>query len=563
MSADEDKIEGFITSIGTGSNETYDFVPAATSLQKSLSTKGIEGSQRSDEEVGSGTISSLAPRGKEYIIPPYPPQDLADLLEQDATHYRAIQAKVGDIVGKPYIIKSFLRVLKDETKLEGLDLDPEDYILAADYRAEVRGLEKFIEGANPNKGFSGVLKCAAMDYEAIGWGVIEVIRSMDMKIARLEHIPAARIRVLKGHKGFVELRENTDVPYKYYQNFGEKVGKRRESVITGKKGFTPFDPYKDSYSDRDLVWNLMDKNTGEKLPGTSLMRNQDKAANEILFIPKVHPNSIYYGYTDIIPALPALIINAHIRQYQAQFFEHNAIPRYAVVVTGGTLDVELKKALVEYFTKEVKGQSHKTLVLALPSQPGKEIKVEFKALDTNNKESDFLETLTQNQKEIQVAHGTPPAILGVAEHSELGSGKGLSQAELYKDRIVFPNQYFWQEKIYQLTSLGLGIQNAYIGFSPFDVRDRYMQMQVLTGLHDRGIYSTNDCLEELDRPPTEGGDERFIRGDKFMKIKDIASNPSTIASTQPQAPAADPQDSSDEELIPDDSQDGGEDALQN
>lgn len=563
MSGDEDQILGYIMSIGERSDEAYEFVPTqaantAIKIQKSMHSKSVEGSQRSEEEVGSGTYSSLAPKGHQYITPPYDPRHLADFLEQDTTHFRAIQAKVGDIVGKPYIIKSFLRVLKDESKLEGLDLDPEDYILSQDYRKEVRTLEKFIEVCNPFKGFQGVLKCAAMDYEAIGWAAIEVIRSMDKKIIRLEHIPAARVRVLKGHKGFVELMENSDAPYRYYQNFGEKVGKRRESVITGKKGFTPFDPSTDSYSDSDLVWNLLDKHTGEKLPGT-LLRNQDRAANEILFIPKVHPNSIYYGYSDIIPALPAVIINAYIRQYQAQFFEHNAVPRYAVVITGGTLSAELKNSLVEYFTKEVKGQAHKTLVLALPSQPGKEIKVEFKKLDVDNKEADFLETLNHNQKEIQVAHGTPPAILGVAEHSELGSGKGLSQAELYKDRIVFPNQYFWQEKIYRLTSLGLGVTNAYIGFSPFDVRDKYMQMQVLTGLVDRGIYSINDALEELDRPPTEGGDERFIRGDKFIKIKDIASNPSTLG----QESQTDSENNSviDEESIP---EEGGEDnAVQN
>jgi capsid portal protein len=220
----------------------------------------------------------------------------------------------------------------------------------------------------------------------------------------------------------------------------------------------------------------------------------------------------------------------HIRNYVNQFFEHNAVPRYAVVVTGGVLSDEIKKGLIDYFTTEVKGQAHKTLVLCLPSSPTKEIKIEFKQLDTAHKEADFLETERRNQSNIQVAHGTPPAILGVAEHSELGSGKGLSQAELYKDRIVAPAQYFWQEKLYELTSKGLGITDAYITFSPFDVRDRYMQSQVLTNLLDRGIYNINDALEELDKPPVPGGDVNFVKGDKFIKIEDLATLNSTVPS---------------------------------
>lgn len=539
MATDDDEIiEGMILSIGSGENERYDFVStpglASANIYRQMSQKGIQGSNQSDEEIGNGNISSLTPRGLEFIEPPYHPQHLADLLEENETHYRAVKAKVSDMVSKPYTIKSYVRVLRDIAEAETLDLDPEDFILATDYRKEVRILEKFIEKSNPQKGFLGTLQCAAMDFEAVGWGAIEVIRAYDMRVLRVAHVPAARIRVLKGHKGYVELRENTSVPYRYYQNFGEKVGKRRESPLTGRKEFVPFDPDEDSFDDSDLVWNLLDRERGEKLKGRSTA-NLAKAANELIFIPKFHPNTIYYGYSDIIPAIPSLIINAHIKKYQAQFFENNAVPRYAVIVTGGTLSDELKKALVEYFTNEVKGQAHKTLVLCLPSNPTKEIKVEFKQIDGDHKEADFILTEGHNQRNIQVAHGTPPAILGVAEHSELGSGKGLSQAELYKDRIVLPSQYFWQEKLYELTSKGLGVTNAYIGFSPFDVRDLYTQMQIITGLIDRGVFNTNDGREALDKPPITGGDVHFVKGDTFIKISDLVDLDSTVVQPGDQA----------------------------
>ena len=535
MSEEDEIIAGYIYSVGTEGSERYEFADLGipTNLKGvrgdiSMSMKSIEGSTQSQEELGISNRASFAAIGKQFIEPPYSPTMLANFLEEDVTHYRAVKAKVSDIVGKPYRVKSFRRIVRDDQDPQKLNLDPEDYILASEYRQQVRAIEDFIEHCNPEIGFIGTLTCAAMDYQAIGWGALEVVRSMDKKLYHLVHVPASRIRVLKGRKGFVELTEEGNA-YRYYQNFGEKVGKRRKSPLTGKKEFRPFDASQDSFDDGDIVWNLMDKTTGDPLKG-SMAANFDKVANEILFIRNVHPNTVYYGYSDIIAALGSLISNLHIRNYVNQFFEHNAVPRYAVVVTGGVLSDEIKKGLIDYFTTEVKGQAHKTLVLCLPSSPTKEIKIEFKQLDTAHKEADFLETERRNQSNIQVAHGTPPAILGVAEHSELGSGKGLSQAELYKDRIVAPAQYFWQEKLYELTSKGLGITDAYITFSPFDVRDRYMQSQVLTNLLDRGIYNINDALEELDKPPVPGGDVNFVKGDKFIKIEDLATLNSTVPS---------------------------------
>jgi capsid portal protein len=535
----DDEIFGFLFSTA-GSESVNTFVSASEvaknvhGVQKQLAQKGlVPGSTQSEEEVGSSSfLHSVTVQGKPYIEPPYDPQAMANFLEVDETHFRAVHAKVSDIVGKPYVIKSFLRIIEDKKEAKKAGLERDEYILSKVYRKESKELENFIERANPNSGFLGVLKCAAMDFEAVGWAAIEVIRSYDKRIHSIAHVPAARVRVLKGRKGFVEIVGSTNHEYRYYQNFGEKVGSDRTSVITNETTFIPFDPSEDSYLDDSLRWNLVDKSTGNPL-GSSPSNLKD-AANEILFIPKVHPNTVYYGYSDIVPALTALIVNCHIKEYVSQFFENNAIPRYMVILKGGKVDPEFHKVITEYFKNGIKGNAHQTAVLSLPGNATRQVELELIPLSTEHKEADFLETERHNSKKIQVAHGTPPAILGVAEHSELGSGKGLSQAELYKDRIVTPAQYFWQEKLYQLTSKGLGITNAYIGFTPLDIRDRYMQMQVLTGYLDRGIYDVNDCLEELDKPPVSGGNVHFIKGsDKFIKIEDLEELESTVVENQP------------------------------
>jgi capsid portal protein len=373
-------------------------------------------------------------------------------------------------------------------------------------------VEDFIRDANDVIGFEGVLDRTAMDYEAVGWGAIEVIRSIDMKVRRITHIPATRVRVLKGWRGFVELinydrADGTRVQsgrFIYYQPFGSKVvSKKRKHPVTGTP--LPYDPELDGeLAPANCEWQLTDRFTG--LPTSDLTR----AANEIIWIPRHHANSIYYGYTDVVPALGWLLSNVHIRDYLLQFFEHNTVPRYAVIIEGAKLAEPVKKLISQYFSTHIKGKAHKTLIIPVPSMRG-EVKIRFEKLDADSKEGSFQETKKNNAQAIMCAHGVSPAIIGISEHSELGSGKGLSQAEIYKDRIVSPSQRYWAMKINNLFRFGLGVLLVNIKFSPLDIRDKKSEMEVHTGYLFKGCKTINQIRKEAGiGDPIPGGDRAFI-----------------------------------------------------
>jgi capsid portal protein len=500
----------------------------ASAIQKSLGDKkevfkGLPDIRQSPDEIkqdnnlGQPTMIN----GFNYVEPPYDPQAMADLLESDETHFRAVTAKVLDSVGRAHMVDSFAKVVESEPTTDSTD----EVITKETFLSEAKLIKDFIRQCNPIKGFEETLRCAAMDREAIGWGAIEVTRSLDKKIKHIQHVPAARLRVLRDWKGFVEVRNTPgDGPYVFYQNYGEKVGVRRSSGDVVYKDFEPYDPHLHGPLDSsNLTWNLLDRKTGK--PTEDLMAS----ANEIIWLTKSHPNTIYYGYTDLVPALSALVANTKINDYLLQFFENNTVPRYVVVIKGANVDDEFKKLINDYFTKHIRGKAHKTMVITLSNTTGKDVEVEFKRIDSENKEADFLQTRKANSQQIQTAHGTSPAILGIAESAELGSGKGLSQAELYKDRIVTPSQKYWQDQLYKVFSKGLGVIHSYLRFDPLDIRDIRMQAEVHQMYLANGALSIDEVRNEIGFETVPNGNINFIRmaNGALLKIEDLSEVEST------------------------------------
>lgn len=494
--------------------------------------KSIEGSTQSREELRhSDNLGHV-----KVVEPPYPPEVLSQFLEVDETHFRCVRTKVTDAVSRDYYFEPIVSVQpevltepqnpiaklknqngsskanspvnllqgKQQQEIKG-NGKPQTVYTQSEIDEEIEIIKTFIESCNEVISFEGVLERAAMDYEAIGWAALEVIRGQDMKVRKLAHAPAERIRPLRGWKGFVELESTGDIAgskFTYYQAFGNKVLSAKRKSPDGS--YLPYDPKLDGeLNGRNAQWRMVDKKTGE--PTTSFK----KSANEILWVPKHHSNTVYFGLTDVIPALGGLFGNIHVRDYMLQFFDHNTIPRYAIIVEGARLAPKVVEQISKYFSEHIKGKHHKTLIIPVPSIRG-EVKLRFEKLDTEAPNVGHSETKKDNSQSIMTAHGVSPAIIGIAEHSELGSGKGLSQAEIYKDRIVTPSQKTWARNLNLIFRLGLGLRLVKLRFTPLDIRDKKAEQEILTGYLDKGVYSINEVRKRLGLETIPGGDRPFI-----------------------------------------------------
>lgn len=495
--------------------------------QKVMEEKRFENSTQATAEIGQGISSNIAHFKEAIAPPPYNPADMAFLFGCSPIHAQACTAKAKDSVCRDFKIVPKYPIKKDDVKENtyGKYVDPQVF------RSDYEKIEKFIDNVNSDKTFQELAYLAALDKEAIGWGALEVIRDNSGKIARLERIPAVRLRVLEGSNGYVEINHirttemsTAETSYRYYQPFGEKIKAKIEDPFdfTGR-GSTVLDNYN---PDRDgelnvienenLEWNLYSKITGEPTKDFS------EAANEVLFFANNHINTIYYGYSDVYPAVPNVLINVEINKYRKDFFENNCVPRYAIIIKGVKVSEDFKKEISDYLDKKVKGKNHQTMVLGL-SMRSNNVDIEFKRLDTQQKEADFLKTLESNNQEIITSHRIPPALLAVMDSANLGSGKGTAQADLYKDRFIVTSQAFYASRFNKLFRLGLGVTTALIKFDPLDIKDSLQTAQVLQILLLQGALTINEARRQLGMEPIEGADTAFVRvkESSLIKVEDI------------------------------------------
>jgi len=498
-------------------------------------SKSIDGSAQSPGEVGvSSDAVGVGIGSKSYVEPPYNPVSLRYLLELDPTHSRCVKAKVRDSVGRSIKIKAAVPVIPEgdtdgvttKTSEDFFGLDP---VPQSDVDKEKLRLQQFLSGVNFLYGFRGVLEKAAMDLEAIGWCAMEVIRNLSGVVVDLAHVPAERIRVLEDFSGFVEVTQNTGLlkPV-YYQVFGQKwLSKTRQHPLTGS--YLPYDPALDGEISNGQG-NYIDRTTGEPTDGPQ------NAANEIIYKVMHHPKTIYYGVPDITPAVAQLVSNVEISNYTSQFFQNNAVPRYAILVKGISLDNTVLDTLKNYFSQQVKGAAHRTILIPIPSMRG-DVSITFQKLDVEYHDGSLLETKRDNKQDIMTAHGVPPAILGVADAASIGSGKGMSQAEIYKDRVVSPLQESWEDCLNKLFRYGLGITLVKLKLDPLDIRDRKEEMETLTGFLKMGVLTINSLISMAGLgDPVKGGDRPFILtpgGIQFVDdMETAASNPDSAMGNQ-------------------------------
>jgi len=509
--------ECYVTENGDGDFDLTTEDDVKKQLVNAVSMQGYESANIEEEArdildvrkyvEGSKQSLAIGLNNEKVVPPPYAPELMLKFLQLNEVVHQCVRVKATDYVGRGYRLMPV--ILEKLTKEYDEEDDKED--IPENYATDHAEVTKFLNSANDVIGTESALFKAAQDYEGIGWAALEVIRGMDMKVLKLDHIPASRLRVIKGWAGFVE--KGPDGKERYYQPFGAKVvSTTRTNALTDRP--ERYDPDEDGELTANVAaFNMIHYETGEP---TS---NFKESANEVIWIPRHHPTTIYYGMSDNIPATSDILANAKIREYLLQFFDHNTVPRYVVVIKGAKLSPEVKKTILDYFSTHVRGRAHKTLVLPIPSGRGN-IEVNFEKLDSDPADGWFRRTSQDNNENIRISHGVPTSVATFADASGMGSGKGLAQAEIYKDRVVTPGQKIWAAILNRVFKLGLGVTTVTLIFDELDTRDKEAAMRINTQLMDRGVLSVNDVRREMGLPPIKGGDRPFIKTNKGILFVD-------------------------------------------
>jgi len=411
---------------------------------------GINGAR--SNAINPGVVFRNAYALFDVITPPYNPYELASYYDTSFANHAAIDAKVENTVGLGY---DFVVSDKTSLKLEAASAEQIDRARKRIEKLKVQ-LRDWLESLNQDESFSSVMEKVYTDVHAMGNGYIEVGRTVTGEIGYIGHIPAATMRVRRLRDGYVQLIANKVV---YFRNFGAK----NINYIT-----------------------------------------DDPRPNEIIHIKEYSPLNTFYGVPDVMAAMSSILGDQLASQYNIDYFNNKAVPRYIVTLKGAQLTQEAEDKLFRFLQTGLKGQSHRTLYIPLPGDTESN-KVEFKMepIENEPQEGSFAQYRKQVRDDILIAHQVPLSKLGGSDASILAAS--LSQDRTFKEQVARPAQRNLEKILNKIIREKTDVLE--LKFNELTLTDELAQSQIITNYVKNQIMSPNEAREVLNLAERPDGDE--------------------------------------------------------
>ena len=423
------------------------------------------------------------------IEPPFDPDDLSQLLQIDETHAAAVTKKARYTAGFGFDLAEHEHADDTDTDTDtGTDGDDEEppgkdtvteFWFGDDSSFQI-GPDSG-EVATPTE----VLERAWLDLESIGWYALELLVGMDGKPTGLAHIPAKTIRKREDGNGFVQLGEGLDKTY-----YG-RAGMRYDTSDTGEESNQRF----------------VDKDTGDVGESAG---DVGTVANELIVGHNPSLKSLHYGTPDVIPALKTIEGDLAAKHYNVDFFDNNAVPRFAVMVEGATVNDALRSNIEGAF-QDLRGTGNNSRTLVIDPDPapstglddGPDVNIQLEPLTVGVEEdASFLEYRTQNEHKILQVHDVPPIIAGITQSANRANSK--EQRQTFIEEAIRPKQGSFAARLYEtIHKTALGVSGWTIEFNVKGARNEQDEADVVKKRSDasNGMLTVNELREELSKDP--------------------------------------------------------------
>jgi PBSX family phage portal protein len=393
----------------------------------------------------------------DVVSPPYDQDTLANLYDQSAIHNAAVNARVMNTVGLGY---EFTETIKSKRLLEKNQASPEKMSRTRKViQNEKQKMEDIFENLNDEETFLETMIKVWLDVMTIGNGYLEVGRTNSGKIGYIGHVPGTLVRVRRKRDGFVQIANSNKIQAVFFRNF-------------------------------------QDLETEDPI-------NADTSPNELIHFKVYSPNNTYYGIPSSVSAAAAIIGDKYAKEYNIDYFENKAIPRYAIILKGAKLSAKSKQELVNYFRNEVKGRNHGTLVIPIPSSIGSNADIKFEKLEAGIQDASFDKFRKSNRDEILVADRVPAPKVGVYDNANLAVSRDADKT--FKIQVIGPDQAVIEKKISKIVQEFSDLVS--LRFQSIDLIDDDIQSRIYDRYLRTEVVSPNEVRSELGLPERENGDE--------------------------------------------------------
>ena len=425
--------------------------PASESYLTSASSRptGIDGSE--SKQINPGSVYRNGYGLFDVITPPYNMYELANYYDASFANHAAIDAKVANIVGLGYAFN-----VTDRTSLNLESREDSTAVEKARKRIERMKIEltDWLESMNDDDSFTTTMKKVLIDYESTGNGYLEVGRTALGQIGYVGHVPATTIRVRRLRDGYLQIIGNKVV---YFRNFGAN----NANPVTG-----------------------------------------DPRPNEIIHYKSYSPLNTFYGIPDILSAVSSLVGDSLAAQYNIDYFQNKAVPRYIITLKGAKLSADAEDKMFRFLQTGLKSQSHRTLYIPLPGDSdGNKVEFNMEPIENGIQDGSFKEYRKQNRDDILIAHQVPISKLG-------GTGTGiaaaLSQDRTFKEQVARPAQEHLEKMVNKIIKEKTDVIE--LRFNELTLTDEIAQSQILERYVRNKIMVPNEARELLDLPQRKDGD---------------------------------------------------------
>lgn len=389
----------------------------------------------------------------DLITPPYNLYELSAFYDTSFANHAAIDSKVSNTVGLGY---KFDMTTSTLMKLEAMTKDSAKNKAKRRIEQLKMELSAWLEGCNDDDSLTKTLEKVVTDMQATGNGYIEIGRTTAGDIGYIGHIPSTTMRVRRLRDGYIQIIAGTIT---YFRNFG----------ATNSNPVTT-----------------------------------DPRPNEVIHLKEYSPLNTFYGVPDIVAAMPSLRGDQMAAQYNIDYFENKAVPRYIITVKGAKLTPEAEDKLFRFFQTGLKGQSHRTLYIPLPGDSeGSKIEFEMHPIENGVQEASFSQYRKQNRDDILMAHQVPLSKLGGVDGASLAAA--MTQDRTFRDQVAKPLQEYVAKAINKIIREKTDVIE--LSFNEVSLTDEVAQSQIFERYAKIKAMVPNEIREKIGLPQMDGGDE--------------------------------------------------------
>jgi PBSX family phage portal protein len=388
----------------------------------------------------------------DLITPPYNLYELSAFYDTNFANHAAIDTKVSNTVGMGY---KFDMTPATMMKLEQVEDEKKRDLAKKRVEKLKMQLTQWLENCNDDDSLTKTLEKVVTDMQATGNGYIEIGRTTAGEIGYIGHIPATTMRVRRLRDGYIQIIAGTIT---YFRNF---QAKNPNPVTT------------------------------------------DPRPNEVIHLKEYSPLNTFYGIPDIISAMTSLRGDQMAQQYNIDYFENKAVPRYIITVKGAKLSPEAEDKLFRFFQTGLKGQSHRTLYIPLPGDAeGSKIEFEMHPVESGVQEASFDKYRERNRDDILVAHQVPLSKLGGSSDANSAT---MTQDRTFRDQVAKPLQEYLAKAINKIVKEKTDVIE--LKFNQASLTDEIAESQILERYVKNQIIVPNEAREKIGYPQREGGDK--------------------------------------------------------